>query len=347
MEIELKNLVADESVKRNYQSINNKNTENETESSSTRSESDQEGAGRGGNRLESSMHAESTISRGGGKHGKYRGERKKPRYLSPNDSIIKRHRTKYTPTRIKYSPTRIKSRNVLLNISYTGINKGNFYNENFILDVFILLLKNLNPFSLQRKTPDKLKHEMVYMLWRECIPSEFYRYICQDENFKYLNGRDANQSGVLEIVGNFIDQKKDNLRLLQANLANYKDIYQYVYAHVFPERYSTTEKRGIDLKSNFHIMFQTYRGKAILQQHQIITSTKNPANFENIREESSEFEQKPIKKFNEFSDGEEEELKQQAEKRKQTRREQSQESKSKKLKLKQEEVKEKESKMWE
>ena len=73
-------------------------------------------------------------------------------------------RTKYTPTRIKYSPTRIKSRNVLLNISYTDINKGNFYNENFILDVFILLLKNLNPFSLQRKTPDELKHEMVYML---------------------------------------------------------------------------------------------------------------------------------------------------------------------------------------
>ena len=135
--------------------------------------------------------------------------------------------------------------------SYSGINKSDFYNENFILDVYILLVKNLNPFSLQRKTRDKLKHEMVYMLWREWIPSEFYRYICQDDNFKYLNGRDVNQSGVFEIVGKFIDQKKDNLRLLQVNLATYKDIYQYVYAHVFPEIYSTTEKRGIDLKSNF------------------------------------------------------------------------------------------------
>ena len=150
-------------------------------------------------------------------------------------------------------PTRIKYRNSLSNISYTGINKGDFYNKKFILDVYILLVKNLNPFSLQQKSADKLKHEMVYMLWRECIPSEFYRYICQDENFKYLNGRDANQSGVLEIVGNFIDQKKDNLRLLQANLANYKDIYQYVYAHVFPEIYSTTEKWGNNLKSNFQI----------------------------------------------------------------------------------------------
>ena len=76
-----------------------------------------------------------------------------------------------------------------------------------------------------------------------------------------------------------------------------KDIYQYVYTHVFPEIYSTTEKRGIDLKSNFHILFKSYRDKAILRQHQTITSTKNPANFENKREETSEFEQKPIKKI--------------------------------------------------
>ena len=208
----------------------------------------------------------------------------------PNDSIIKRHRTKYTANRIKYSLTRIKSRNFLSNISYTGINKTDFYNENFILDVFILLVKNLNPFSLQRKTPNKLKHEMVYMLWRQCIPSEFYRYICQDENFKYLNGRDVNQSGVLKIVGNFINQTKDNLRLFQSNLASYKDIYQYVYAHVFPEIYPTTEKRGIDLKSNFDILFNSYRDKMILRQHQQITATKNPANFKNKREETSEFE---------------------------------------------------------
>ena len=58
------------------------------------------------------------------------------------DSIIKRHRTRYTATRIKYSPTRVKSRNFSSNISYTGISKSNFYNENFILDVYILLVKN-------------------------------------------------------------------------------------------------------------------------------------------------------------------------------------------------------------
>ena len=74
-----------------------------------------------------------------------------------------------------------------------------------ILDVYVLLVKNLNPFSLQWKVSDKMKHEIVYMLWRECVPSEFYWYICEDKNFKYLNGQDVSQPSVLEIVGSFID----------------------------------------------------------------------------------------------------------------------------------------------
>ena len=150
------------------------------------------------------------------------------------NKIVNRHKIRYTATRIKYSPTRIKSRNFLSNISYTGINKSDFYNESFILDVYVLLVKNLNPFSLQRKISDKMKHEMVYMLWRECVPSEFYRYICEDMNFKYLNGRDVSQPGVLN------DQEKENLQMLQKHLANYKDIFQYVYLHVFPKIYVTS-----------------------------------------------------------------------------------------------------------
>ena len=127
---------------------------------------------------------------------------------SSKSDIVSRHRIKYTATRIKYWPTRIKSRNFLLNILYTGINKKDFYNESFILDIFVLFVKNLNPFSLSRKVSDKTKHEMVYMIWRECIPIDFYRYICEENNFIFLNGRDVNHPGVLEIVGKFIDQKK-------------------------------------------------------------------------------------------------------------------------------------------
>ena len=247
----------------------------------------------------------------------------------PKNKIVNRHKIRYTATRIKYSPTRIKSINFLSNISYTGINKNEFYNESFILDVYVLLVKNLNPFSMNKKVSYKTKDEMVYMLWRECIPSEFYRYICEGDNFIYLNGKDVSQPGVLEIVGNFIDQGKKNLRMLQENLAWYKDIFQYVYSHVFPEVYTSTEKRGFDLRSNFHIMFKTYRSKMMMYQQ---ATAKNPANYESKRNESCKLEQKPMKNFDEFSDSEEQELKQHAEKRNAAKRQRSEEAKAKNLK---------------
>ena len=74
---------------------------------------------------------------------------KSPDIYPTENSIAKRQKVRYLATRIKYSPTRVKSRNFLSNIGYTSINKSDFYNEIFILDVYILLVKNLNPFSLQ------------------------------------------------------------------------------------------------------------------------------------------------------------------------------------------------------
>ena len=66
---------------------------------------------------------------------------------------------------------------------------------------------------------------MVYMLWRECISSKFYRHICEEKKFIYLNGRDVGHPGVLEIVGGFINHGKENLRMLQQYLTQYKDIF--------------------------------------------------------------------------------------------------------------------------
>ena len=164
------------------------------------------------------------------------GEAEKSHDFYPTEkSITKRKKVRYTATRIRYSPTRVKSRNFLSNISSNSINKADFYNKNFILDVFILLVKNLNLFFLQRKISDKFKHEMIYMLCRECIPPAFYRFICQEENFRYLNGREVSQPGVLEILGKFVDKDKNNLHLLQQCLANYKDIFQYVYSYTYPQ----------------------------------------------------------------------------------------------------------------
>ena len=181
---------------------------------------------------------------------------------------------------------------------------------------------------------------MVYMMWRECIPSEFYSYICEEKNF---NGRDVGQPGVLEIVGIFIDQGKQNLRMLQENLARYKYIFQYVYSHVFPEVYTASEKRGFDLKSNFHIMFKTYRDKMMIRQQNLV---KNPANYENKHEETCEVKQKPVKNFDEISNTEEQEIKQREEKRNAARREKAEELRAEKIKAKEKENKAKEGQMW-
>ena len=107
------------------------------------------------------------------------GLAKSPDFFQNNKSLEK-----------KYTTTRIKSRNFLCNIpyiSYVGTNKEDFYNENFIFDVYLLVTKNLNPYSLYRKLNDKNKHEMIYMLWKEPMSQRFYQHICKEKNFLYLN----------------------------------------------------------------------------------------------------------------------------------------------------------------
>ena len=167
---------------------------------------------------------------------------------------------------------------------------------------------------------------MVYMLWRECIHIVFYRHICEEKNFVYLNGRDVGQPGALEIVGNFINQGKENLRLLQEHLVQFKDIYQYVYSHVFPEIYTASEKRGFDLKSNFHI-FKSYRDKILVRQ------TAKQSNYQN-NIERFEYEQKPIKNFDAITDEEEEKVKEKSTIQNKIKREHAEKKRIEKRKLK-------------
>ena len=73
---------------------------------------------------------------------------------------------------------------------------------------------------------------------------------------------------------------------------------------------------------------------------------KQPVNYENAQQKNCEFEQKPIKNFDDFSDGEEEDFKILAQKQNEQRREQKEASKAKNLKIKEEENKANKSQMW-
>ena len=242
----------------------------------------------------------------------------------------------------KYRTTQIKSKNFLSNIAYVGINKEDYYNKNFIFDVYFLLTKNFNAFSLDRKLANKTKHEMIYMWWKECMPTEFCKDICQEKDFVYLNGKNVLQPKVLQIISEFIEADDNNYRLLLNNLSSFKTIFQYVYSNVFPEIYCSTEKRGFDLKSNFHIMFKTYKDKKQLES----SIGENPANYETIRKETNIYKQKPVN-IDDFNDAEEVEVKQWVEKRKEKRRIVAEKNKLLQKKQKAEENKVKEKDMWE
>ena len=147
----------------------------------------------------------------------------------------------HNPLGKKCTITRIKSRNFLSNIAYVGISKEGFYNENFIFDVYLVVMKNLNPVLLDRKLVDKNKHEMIYMLWKDCMPQRFYKHICKMKNFLYLNDKNVLQPKVREVINDFLNKNKKNSKDLRNNLSSYNNIFQYVYSNVFPEIYCSTE----------------------------------------------------------------------------------------------------------
>ena len=61
------------------------------------------------------------------------------------------------------------------------------------------------------------------------------------------------------------------------------------------------------MKSNFYILFKSYRDKLLIKQQQLVKQTENYEAAEH--KEVSEFKQKPLLKFNEFNHEEENEIK--------------------------------------
>ena len=75
-------------------------------------------------------------------------------------------------------------------------------------------------------------------------------------------------------------------------------------------------------------------------------TAKNIENYEKERQDTCKFEQKPVKNFDQFSDSEEQQIKERAEKCKAARRKQAEELKAKKIKLNEENDQAKEGQMW-
>ena len=84
--------------------------------------------------------------------------------------------------------------------------------KNFCFDMYVLKTKYINPFSLECKINDQVKHEMIYILWKVCMPDDFYKFICKKENFSYLNSKNVLHPKVSDIVWNYINENENNYK---------------------------------------------------------------------------------------------------------------------------------------
>ena len=178
-----------------------------------------------------------------------------------------------------YTSSRIKTRKFLSNISYTGVKSEGFTDSNFTFDTITLLTKNINPFSLKRKIVDAKNGDIIYMLWDEYIEKTFYKHICENDNFIYLNGKNVLYSKKAQIVSDYLNKDASNIIRLRKCLQNHMKTIQFVYSTCFPEIYSLIDKRGINVKGEFLLTFKLWKDKkkfSTIKQLQEKNEEKSP-----------------------------------------------------------------------
>ena len=77
----------------------------------------------------------------------------------------------------------------------------------------------------ERKISDANKQDMIYLTWKECIPTEFFKYICEEENFIYLNGKTVIYSKVADMLLKFLETDSKNFVKVRDNLYQFKTFF--------------------------------------------------------------------------------------------------------------------------
>ena len=209
------------------------------------------------------------------------------------ENVMSRHLKR----RIKpYTSSRIKTRNFLSNISYTDVKSEDFADNNFTFGTITLLTKNINPFLLERKIVDAKDRDIIYMLWDECIEKTFYKHICENDNFIYLNGKNVLYSKTAQIVLHYLNKDASNIVRQRKCLQNHMKTIQFVYSRCFPEIYSLIDKRGINLKSEFLLTFKLWKDK---KKFLTISTNEKKSENEEALEKNIEEDEKFIKELKE------------------------------------------------
>ena len=127
-----------------------------------------------------------------------------------------------------YNNTKVKARNFLTNIKYRRYKSSDFEKNNFVVDVFLFLIQNLNPTMLDRKFDSDIERDYVEMLWEKCVPSQLCKFVYLKDNFTQLCQPQITFQKANNIVKNFVQQDEVNIELLRQHLKDHAVIYQFL-----------------------------------------------------------------------------------------------------------------------
>ena len=136
------------------------------------------------------------------------------------------------------------------------------------------------------------------MFWDEWIEKTFYRHICENENFMYLNGKNVLCLKTAQIVMDYLNKNPINTIILRRCLQKNMKTGQFVYSRCFPEIYFLNDKRGIDLKSEFLLSFKAWKNKKKFVPTAVAVEKQNSVCEEEINDEKSKLEDEKASKKN-------------------------------------------------
>ena len=108
----------------------------------------------------------------------------------------------------------------------------------FVADVFSFLVQNLNLTALERKLETSTERDYIKMMWNECIPLKFPKFIYSKENFIQLSQPYISYQKANNIVKKLMEEENENKNLLRNSLKTQVNTIQYIYLLLFPKIYS-------------------------------------------------------------------------------------------------------------
>ena len=144
-----------------------------------------------------------------------------------------------------------------------------FNNGSFVIDCYAFVLLYLNPFFLERKFDSQLDKDYIETLWNSIMPSGFYNFISNSDNYATLNKIKLRFQDTIEIGRSFADDIT-NYRGIKDVLKTNHALFQYLFSNLFPRYFSRIDDYGIRSKLTFENNIISIRIKNVFWQTYIL-----------------------------------------------------------------------------